>query len=300
MPVLSVHKASQQLRYLQQLRKRRQWHCFALGIHTLTAPKNQPRVDIKPQLTIAQQLCNHQPMVDKNSLRTAFSARLHEALNDAGVRARGRGVDIHKALQKKGVHKTTQAISKWLNGESMAEPDSMLALCSWLQIRREWLEYGTGPKRNDSTVYKMPETTNVSEVPGTIGKVPLISWVQAGAWCESTANIEVHNAETWLSCPVPISKSGYALKVRGDSMTNPGQGRSYPAGCIIFVDPEAETITGDRVVARVSRTNEATFKVLVEDAGDFYLKPINPQYPIIKITEETYICGKVIGSFTPD
>lgn len=239
-------------------------------------------------------------MVDKNSLRTAFSARLHEALNDAGVRTRGRGVDVHKALQKQGVHKTTQAISKWLNAESMAEPDSMVALCAWLGVRREWLEYGVGTKKNEQHVHVMREATNVSNVSESIGKVPLISWVQAGAWCDSTANIDIHSAENWLSCPVPISRSGYALRVRGDSMTNPGQGRSYPAGCIIFVDPEAETITGDRVVARISRTNEATFKVLVEDAGEFYLKPINPQYPIIKITEETYICGKVIGSFIPE
>ena len=68
-------------------------------------------------------------MVDKDKLRAAFSARLHEALDDAGVRARGRGVDIHKRLKSVGVNKTTQAISKWLNGEAMAEADSMVALC---------------------------------------------------------------------------------------------------------------------------------------------------------------------------
>lgn len=83
-------------------------------------------------------------------------------------------------------------------------------------------------------------------------------------------------------------------------MTNSGPGRSYPAGCIIFVDPEIEVNTGDRVIARLPRTNEATFKVLVEDAGRQYLRPINPQYPIIEITEETYICGKVVGSFVPE
>jgi SOS-response transcriptional repressor LexA len=83
-------------------------------------------------------------------------------------------------------------------------------------------------------------------------------------------------------------------------MTNPGPGRSYPAGCIIFVDPEAETKTGDRVIARVPRTNEATFKILVADAGRQFLRPINPQYPIIDITEETHICGKVVGSFIPE
>lgn len=243
-------------------------------------------------------------MVDKNSLRAAFSKRLHEALDDAGVRSRGRGVDIHRKLKSLGVDKTTQAVSKWLNGEAIAEADSMVALCTWLKVRREWLEYGVLPKERagDSNVHQLPftEGNNISAITQRFGKVPLISWVQAGAWCEAISNFEFHEADSWLSCPVPISNQGYALKVLGDSMTNPGPGRSYPTGCIIFVDPEAEAKTGDRVIARVPRTNEATFKILVEDAGRQFLRPINPQYPIIEITEETHICGKVVGSFIPE
>jgi len=243
-------------------------------------------------------------MVDKNSLRAAFSERLHEALDDAGVRARGRGVDIHRQLKNLGIRKTTQAISKWLNGEAIAEADSMTALCSWLKIRREWLEYGVLPKKQttEDSVSQggISDESNVSEINHRFGKVPLISWVQAGAWCEAITNFESYDADSWISCPVQISIHGYALKVLGDSMTNQGPGRSYPTGCIIFVDPDAETKTGDRVIARLPRTNEATFKVLAEDAGRKYLRPINPQYPIIEITEETHICGKVVGSFIPE
>jgi len=241
-------------------------------------------------------------MVDKNELRAAFTARLHEALDDAGVRTRGRGADIHRHLVKVGAEKKPQAISKWLNGDAVPGPDSMAVLCSWLKVRQEWLQYGVLPKKptGDSNVHQLGagSGSNVREITRRFGKVPLISWVQAGAWCES--NFEQHDGESWLSCPVPISESGYALKVLGDSMTNPGPGRSYPTGCIIFVDPEAETKTGDRVIARVPRTNEATFKILVEDAGRQFLRPINPQYPIIDITEETHICGKVVGSFIPE
>ncbi|WP_447902739.1 S24 family peptidase [Pseudomonas serbica] len=243
-------------------------------------------------------------MVDKNALRAAFSERLHEALDDAGVRSRGRGVDVHRQLKSKGVNKTTQAISKWLNGEAMAEADSMTALCSWLNVRREWLEYGVAPKKqaikpadHNSAIR---DESNVSEINQRFGKVPLISWVQAGAWCEAISNFESYDTDSWLSCPVPISNFGYALKVLGDSMTNPAPGRSYPAGCIIFVDPEIETKPGDRVIARLQRTNEATFKIYAEDAGRKFLRPINPQYPALEITEETHICGKVVGAFMPE
>jgi SOS-response transcriptional repressor LexA len=243
-------------------------------------------------------------MVDKNDLRAAFSARLHEAFDDAHVRERGRGADIHKHLKTVGVEKSPQAISKWLNGDAMAEADSMVVLSDWLKVRREWLEYGVLPKNlreRDSASMRQSEPgadTNVLELNLHFGKVPLIFWVQAGAWSEE--NVEHYDGDTWLSCPVPISQSGYALKVLGDSMTNYGPGKSYPTGCIIFVDPEAEAKTGDRVIARVPRTNEATFKVLVEDAGRQFLRPINTQYPIFDITEETHICGKVVGAFIPE
>ncbi|RMR22420.1 hypothetical protein ALP91_200067 [Pseudomonas savastanoi pv. glycinea] len=83
-------------------------------------------------------------------------------------------------------------------------------------------------------------------------------------------------------------------------MTNPRSGRSYPSDCIVFIDPEVRATTRDRVIARVPRTNEVTFKVLLEDAGRQYLRPINPQYPIIDIIEETHIRGKVMGSFIPE
>ncbi|WP_278939445.1 LexA family protein [Pseudomonas helleri] len=238
-------------------------------------------------------------MVDKNDLRAEFSSRLHEALDDAGIRSHGRGVDIQKRLKSRGVNKTTQAISKWLKGEAMAEADSMLALSEWLKVRREWLEYGVLPKEStgEHNFQQLPVDKNskIAGMPARFGEVPLISWQQAG-----TNNAELYDAEAWLPCPVPISPSGYALKVLGDSMTNPGPGRSYPVGCIIFVDPEAQASIGDRVVARVPRSNEVTFKVLVSDAGRLYLRAINPQYPIIDITDEAYIGGKVIGTFIPE
>ncbi|MDS9873520.1 S24 family peptidase [Pseudomonas protegens] len=241
-------------------------------------------------------------MVDKNVLRAEFSSRLHEALTAAGIRQRGRGVDVHEHLKSLGVVKTTQAISKWLNGEAIPEADSMAALAQWLGVRREWLEYGVKPKETHQELgVKAEEVGSLPHPTGrALGKVPLISWSQAGSRHKFTSNFESTQVESWLSCPVPISESGYALKVRGDSMTNPGPGRSYPEGCIIFVDPELKPTIGDRIIASIPRANEATFKVLVEDAGVKYLRSVNPQYPILPITEGTFICGKVIGTFIPE
>lgn len=238
-------------------------------------------------------------MIDKENLRCMFAERLHAALDTHGVRKHGRGSDIIKQLKNKGVTKTAQAVSKWLNGAAMPELDSLTVLSDWLGVRREWLEHGVMPVFPDQAAISNG-AQNVHAADSKMGKVPLISWVQAGSWCEIGASVESFDAELWLPCPVNISKSGYALRVVGDSMTNYGPGRSYPAGCVIFVDPELIVNNGDRVIATLPSTNEATFKVLVQDAGKHYLKPINPQYPIMELTEEMQICGKVIGTFMPE
>jgi SOS-response transcriptional repressor LexA len=40
-----------------------------------------------------------------------------------------------------------------------------------------------------------------------------------------------------------------------------------------------EAVSGDYVIA-VNESNETTFKQLVKDGGDLYLKPLNSRYPL--------------------
>lgn len=146
-----------------------------------------------------------------------------------------------------------------------------------------------------------PAYGNVSDLYRAPQMVPLISWVQAGAWCEAPDNYAPGDAEEWLSCPSRHSERTYALKVVGDSMTSaiPGE-KSYPHGTIIFVDPERAVEVGSRIIARLPNSSEVTFKVYTLDAGVPYLMPINTRYPAIPMPESTHICGVVIGSYWPE
>lgn len=144
-------------------------------------------------------------------------------------------------------------------------------------------------------------TDNVTVGPDIAKKIPLISWVQAGAFCESPDTFMPGDADDWISCPTRSGPNTYALTVRGDSMTSPYPGqRSYPEGTIIFVDPGRAVNNGSRVIAKDPETGEVTFKVYVEDSGRRFLKPINPAYPSIPITGDISICGVIIGSFMPE
>lgn len=142
-----------------------------------------------------------------------------------------------------------------------------------------------------------PTHANTEPGPPLRGKVPLISWVQAGDWCHAADPHLPGHADRWMDCPVSHSSSTFALRVRGDSMTAPhGSGRSYPEGCFIFVDPEKRTpINGDRVVACLSGTDEVTFKIYKNEDGRQWLQPLNPSHEPIR--EKFHIIGTVLGKW---
>ena len=48
-----------------------------------------------------------------------------------------------------------------------------------------------------------------------VGKAPLISWVQAGAWCDAADPYEVNDAEDWIPVFGSCGRRTYALRVRG-------------------------------------------------------------------------------------
>lgn len=139
--------------------------------------------------------------------------------------------------------------------------------------------------------------SNTSPGPDIRGKVPLISWVQAGDWCHAADPHLPGQADRWMDCPVNHSSSTFALRVRGDSMTAPhGNSRTYPEGCFIFVDPEKRTPdNGDRVVACLTGTDEVTFKIYKNEDGRQWLQPLNPSHEPIR--ESFHIIGTVLGKW---
>lgn len=123
------------------------------------------------------------------------------------------------------------------------------------------------------------------------GKVPLISWVQAGDYEQVIDNFEARSAEQWVDAHVPIRQHTYALRVTGDSMEP-----VFPAGTIIIVEPTIEPESGNYVIVR-NGENEATFKQLVRDGSEWYLKPLNPRYPIRPLPKGAIVCGVVRESY---
>lgn len=172
---------------------------------------------------------------------------------------------------------------------------------------QQWENGGTAPKRaNQAAVADALKITvaelmsdGIEVIPGPKlrGVVPLISWVQAGDWNDANDQLQPGEAERWLPCPVNHSARTYALRVRGDSMTAPyGTGRTYPEGCIIFVDPDKRSpANGTRVIARLDGSDDVTFKVFKDEDGQKWLQPLNPQHQSIR--GKFRILGTIIGKW---
>jgi SOS-response transcriptional repressor LexA len=135
----------------------------------------------------------------------------------------------------------------------------------------------------------------------SIRPIPIVSWVAAGNFSEAMEMSHPDNADEWVfTAATRTGPRSFALRVVGDSMTNPyPSGPSYPHGTIIVVDPDRALQVGCRVIAKRSG-EEATFKVYTEDGGRRLLKPLNPQYPIVEMTDEYQICGVVVGRWIDD
>ena len=191
-----------------------------------------------------------------------------------------------------GVSKAT--VSQWESGDTSPKGGNLYKLTKILKCQADWLLLGKGEPNK--------QIENESTVPGPqIIPVPLISWIQAGIFCDAGQLTPLDDSTDYYPCPVKNSgPRTFALQVKGDSMTAafPGM-RSYPVGTIIFVDPDRSAMPGQRVIARLDSTS--TFKQLMEDeSGQQYLKPLNDRHELIKPEDGVHICGLVIGAFMPE
>lgn len=128
------------------------------------------------------------------------------------------------------------------------------------------------------------------------GVVPLISWVNAGNWAETADIYEVGDAEKWMACPVNHGHRTFVLRVNGPSMDD-GTPDGYPDGHLIYVDPDRAYKHNDDVIVK-NGEGKTTFKRLICQGSDCWLKPLNPDWPeaIIPVDENCRIIGVVIFS----
>jgi SOS-response transcriptional repressor LexA len=196
---------------------------------------------------------------------------------------------------------TPQAVQQWMSGKTAPRGRNLAKVAEFLRVTRAHLQYGEriiGPYAPKIGGAPPQVRETLHNGPPVRGRVPLISWVQAGDFQSAVDNLHPGDADEWAETTVPIQRHTYALRVNGDSMTSTTGEPSFPHGCVIIIEPDAidavERMVGRFVIVkRTDHGGEATFKQLVKDAGRFYLKPLNPQYQMMELEADDVFCGVV-------
>lgn len=95
---------------------------------------------------------------------------------------------------------------------------------------------------------------NIIPAPDSTRRVPIISYVQAGVWTETTDPHHPGDADNWINTHLELSENAFGLIVKGDSMSP-----AFNEGDWIIIDPAVQPRPGDYVVAK-NGEEEATFK----------------------------------------
>lgn len=129
-----------------------------------------------------------------------------------------------------------------------------------------------------------PNIPDINVAPAPIGgrRIPLISYVQAGAWTCVADTFQPGDADEWLMTDQMLSDCAFALQIKGDSMLP-----EFKEGDRVIIDPAVFPQPGDYVVAK-NGEDEATFKKYrprgANERGDvvFELVPLNEDYPSMR------------------
>ena len=190
---------------------------------------------------------------------------------------------------------TRGAITHYLAGRRVPPLRQFQKLAAILKANPAWLQFGVTEeiKHADKRIEAKKEGATPIRHP-----LPILTFEQAAELIDVT-KIAKNEITEFVPHFYTDKNHWYALRIKGDAMTSPlGHSKSFHEGDIIIVDPEKAVMHGSYVIALLPRSKEVTFKQYVIDGGVHYLKPLNPQYPIVKIDDSTHICGVVVGYFS--
>lgn len=189
-----------------------------------------------------------------------------------------------------GVSRVT--ISKIELGESQdTRSANLFKIAAALNCSPKWLLTGIEPDKKD--LGKFDNNVSNPRPYRPSPKYPVLSLVQAGAWNEACEAYTLDQIDEWYESEISVQGAAFWLKVEGDSMTAP-IGASIPDGSLVLVDTGREAVNGSLVIAKLTDSNEATFKKLIIDGGSHYLKGLNPAWPMLPINGNCKVIGVVV------
>ena len=97
---------------------------------------------------------------------------------------------------------------------------------------------------------------------------------------------------SYVSCPFPHGPDTYALEISSPA-NQCASSDSLPIGTLVYLDPGIEPESGQMIAARM-QSGEAVVRMYVSEAGERFLRALNPEYR--RVDDPFEILAVVIGS----
>ncbi|ATP90368.1 helix-turn-helix domain-containing protein [Aeromonas media] len=177
------------------------------------------------------------------------------------------------------------SISQWENGVYTPDAKNLSALAKALSVSVFWLMDGKGD----------PAGQNLEIAPPDIHRIPVISYVQAGVWTETSEIREYDGNLVYITTDLELGERAFAIELKGHSMEP-----EFVEGDIVLIDPDEHPHPGDFVVAK-NGEEAATFKKyrprgVGEDGQEvFELVPLNDDFPTMRSDRQhIHIIGTMV------
>ncbi|AET91065.1 putative prophage repressor protein [Burkholderia sp. YI23] len=211
-----------------------------------------------------------------------------------------------------------QAVQKWESGGSGPKASRLVEIAGILSVGIRDLVKGTvyeyiaeastrepdmAVQRNDgSLVIAESKTYEQKKMPEKLwGKVPLITWEQAGMWAKLMTEFSDSQALDWIEIPNAV-EDAFCLKVEDESAVAPAGQKSYAPGDIVAVNPHKEPKNRSTVVVVLKPGTRPVLRQILTDGDRVLFKTINPEWPdkFAEKTDEVEIIGTVTGKWVPE
>lgn len=125
-------------------------------------------------------------------------------------------------------------------------------------------------------------------------RVPVIPWSLAAEWALNPDPTRLPTGTAWVMPPEVPPGRVFAMTVRDESMQAPS-GVSFSMGYTIFVDPSRKALANDFIVGHLGDPAAPVFKKLTLDGSAYWLRALNPQFPMQQVGDTFEVIGVVVG-----
>jgi len=119
--------------------------------------------------------------------------------------------------------------------------------------------------------------------------LPIISWKQAAVWDKFQHELRDQNWKEWASTDLPVSDAAFTVIVAGDAMSP-----TFDEGTTLIVEPQLEAKNRDYVIVSLAGNDNATFRQILMDGDDKYLKAINGEFRTMQLDKNNCIVGTLV------